>query len=551
MNNPYPMSAVRAEDTATDLKCVVARPVLRYLEHLLGANQMQEIITSTRMHLPYLENGNNWISFDYYCRLLERLVEATGDSHAPYTASRNYTNRQTYSTVESFLTRLASPVTTYRFLARFHGLWDRYAEWKLLAAGLDHCTIAVSFRRFKQNKNNCLALQGSLASVPAFFGLPFATVAHYTCMCDGAEACVYEMNWVNKPEAKTALLGTLTGLLIGSALVLLFKTTHAVWIVVPALAAAGYFAGRTSDYIKRLGEVYVSNENQSQALLEAMMSLEELNHSLQNQIELRTSELSTSNRALQQAMQELRQSQKRMLEVQRQAAIGALAAGTAHEMNSPLNGVRLSLQALKEEAADQPVLLKMIENADRASFRCARIVRELLAFSRSPQQLAQLNLPDIVRACLNIFRKENPVSAFIREDIDGNLPTLFLDRAQIQQALLNLLTNANDAMKGDGTITVSIRNEGSHITLSIADSGPGIAPERLEHIFDPFFSTKIHDGKGLGLGLSITYELITRNGGTIEAESEPGRGTCFTICFPAHMNTTPKDVAPTGKDTRP
>ena len=536
MSESFPLSKVQAEDTVTELRCVVVKPILRYLEHLFGTATMMDVISSTQMNLAYLENGNHWISYPYYCRLLARLVEVTNDPKAPLYAARDFSNRKTYNTLEAFLTRLVTPVSTYRFLVQFNSLWNRYTSWQLLEISSKHCVIVVKFLKHEQDINNCLALQGSLSAVPPFFGLPRAEVTHRTCLCAHGDSCVYEITWLNKPEQQTAAIGGLICMAIGLMICIFIGWGPGSWVIIAALALAGYFMGRTSDYIKRLAEVYASNENQSQTLLETMLSMEVLNRNLQQQIEERTSELSNSNLALQQALKDLKESQRRTMEIERQAAIGALAAGTAHEMNSPLNGVRLSLQALKEECADNPIQLQIVENADRATYRCSRIVKELLSFSREPQQLTQLSLSDIIRDCIAIFKKENPNATSVIERIDVHLPVLHLDRAQIQQAVLNLFTNANDAMNGNGEITVSLTHKKELLVLTIADNGPGIASEILERIFDPFFSTKHHTGKGLGLGLSITYELITRNGGTIDVESTIGHGTCFTICFPLRQN---------------
>ncbi|NCC51809.1 MAG: HAMP domain-containing histidine kinase [Spartobacteria bacterium] len=547
MTTVFPLSKVKPEDTATELKCIVVKPLLTYLEHTQGAETMQRVVASTGMNLPYAQTGNNWVSLDYYCRLLDALVAATNNPMAPFYASRDFTNRHTYRAVEPFFTRLASPATVYRFVGQFYSLWTRVNTWRVSELTDHSCVVTVNYTKGHQTRNNCLAIQGSLAAGPTFFRLPPAKVSHTSCLCEGDKACVYQVTWLNKPKQHRSLIGLTTGLLCGFGLAVWVGHTLPGVLLVAMSGLSGYFIGRESDYVKKLADVYARNEEQAQSLLETMRSHEELNRNLQHLVETRTEELSISNAALEQALIDLKLTQDKALLAERQAAVGVLAGGMAHEMNSPLNALLLGLQALQEDMAKDPYHLEIIDNTARATRRCRRIVDELLSFSREPQHITQTTLEDIVSAALRIFKRECPPDIAVHVDIQPDVPTIHLDCAQMQQAVLNLLSNAADAMNGKGNIHLKLTKDDHHAILSIQDHGPGMSDEVKTHIFDPFYSTKKASGKGLGLGLSITYQLIKRNKGIIEVETTPEVGTTFNIRVPlsgAEPNNTPTRGTP-------
>jgi signal transduction histidine kinase len=245
-------------------------------------------------------------------------------------------------------------------------------------------------------------------------------------------------------------------------------------------------------------------------------------------VEQRTSELAKTNRCLEETLAQLKESRIKELQVERQAAIGALAAGMAHEMNNPLHAVSVSVQGLKEDLQSSPEYGPFIANIERSTKRCRRIIGEILSFSReSKSSLA--NLPEIISAAVDTFKSEHPASLTLELQIPPDLPKILLDAAQIRQALVNLLMNASDAMGGQGLIRVGVEREASTVVISVTDSGPGMTGEVKSRIFDPFFTTK---QKGMGLGLSITWQLVQKNGGAIEVESQVGLGTTFRIRMP-------------------
>ncbi len=530
----YPISRVKPEDTTTELKCVVVTPILRYLQSEFGEGRMRRVVADTEMNIDYLLNADNWVSYNYFLRLLRRLVEVTGNPRAPFVAARVHSDMSTYGLVARFLKHLGSPKQSYQLIVQFHSLWNRISRWRLAEARGNHCVISVQLlSRHQQDKNNCLSIQGSLATIPRQYGLPHARVTEQRCACDGADACVYEIRWVNKPARLRGYIGALAGLAMGGVCIWFEGWAPSVIGCGALLALAGYFAGRKLDYGIRLGEVYAQNEEQASSLLESIRAIEKLNEELQQKVEQRTAELSDANGRLAQALKDLQDSQERTILAERQAAVGVLAAGMAHEMNNPMNAIRLSLQALSEGLADSNELAPVVETASRATCRCSRIVSDLLSFSRDPQKIVPVALRDIAQEAVAEFLREHPEGFRIAVEVRGDAIPLRLDRAQIKQVLANILSNAFDAMEGKGDVEVQLDRGDREVVLSVTDHGPGIEESLRRRVFDPFFTTKKSAlRKGTGLGLSIAYQLMQRNGGTIEVLSEIGQGATFVLRFP-------------------
>jgi signal transduction histidine kinase len=233
--------------------------------------------------------------------------------------------------------------------------------------------------------------------------------------------------------------------------------------------------------------------------------------------------------------QELEATHHQLVQAEKIASLGRMAAGVAHEINNPLAGILIYAELLARELEQYPSLRENIEVVINQTMRCQQIVNRLLDFSRHSLGKKRLFDPnEVIRNCVALVRHQAFFQNIkIHQELDPRLPQVIGDPGQIQQVFTNLLLNAADAMNGSGTITVS-----SHPTrgvegveLQFTDTGCGIPPEVRDKIFDPFFTTK-PPGKGTGLGLSIVYGVIQRHGGTIKADSFPGCGTTFTVTLP-------------------
>ena len=246
---------------------------------------------------------------------------------------------------------------------------------------------------------------------------------------------------------------------------------------------------------------------------------------------------------IKEAYQDLKEAQEQVVWTEKLASLGKLAATIAHEINNPLAGVlnyiRLMIKILArnrvshEKLEDIARYLKLVESEIA---RCGEIVKDLLAFSRRTKITIESNrIEDIIDKTLNLISHDLDMKEIqLQKSIELNLPKVQCDFKQIQQVFLNLVYNASEAMANGGTLTVTAnRASGSKefLEVVISDTGSGIAKEDMENIFDPFFTTK-EEEKGVGLGLSVVYGIIAKHNGTIEVESELGKGSTFKVRLP-------------------
>jgi signal transduction histidine kinase len=234
------------------------------------------------------------------------------------------------------------------------------------------------------------------------------------------------------------------------------------------------------------------------------------------------------------------QAEEALREAQKLANMGSLAAGIAHEINSPLQVItglseRIT-RKLESGQLDEGRLKRDIATVNHCGWNIANIVRSLLTYAReSPGQVASHNLNEIVNDTLLLTEHQLKTwsNISVLSDLGRNLPPLSCERTQIVQVLINLLTNARDAMPNGGEVTIrtGYNAKQNRFTLQVSDTGTGIPKEMQEKIFDPFFTTK-EVGQGTGLGLSIVLGIVKSHGGDIKVESAPKQGTTFTIYLP-------------------
>ncbi|MFC1812766.1 PAS domain S-box protein [Thermodesulfobacteriota bacterium] len=232
---------------------------------------------------------------------------------------------------------------------------------------------------------------------------------------------------------------------------------------------------------------------------------------------------------------ELEETQKQLVQAEKIASLGRLAAGVAHEINNPLAGVLIYADMLMKEIKDNQQWRYDLEEIINQTQRCKQIVSRLLEFSRqSLDEQVVLNVNEVIGRCVELLHHQSLFHNIeIFQDLAADLPQISGNSGELGQVFTNLILNAADAMDGRGRITISSRPdiEVKQVLLKFTDTGPGISPEIREKIFEPFFTTK-PVGVGTGLGLSVVYGVIQRHGGTIEMESPPGGGATFIISLP-------------------
>jgi len=225
--------------------------------------------------------------------------------------------------------------------------------------------------------------------------------------------------------------------------------------------------------------------------------------------------------------------EKKMMQQEKLVSIGRLSAGVAHEINNPLTTILTSSMLIQEDLEPGTEMYEELTTISNEALRCRKIVKSLLDFARQSKPFKKMeNLNNVIKESLILTRKQ---AKFKNIDLGSHLaetlPPLAIDKDKIQQTIINLTLNAIEATPSGGKIRIfsTYLENRNAIEVKIKDTGDGIAAENLDKIFDPFFTTKKN---GTGLGLAITHGIIEQHGGTITAESEPGKGTQFCITFP-------------------
>jgi len=284
--------------------------------------------------------------------------------------------------------------------------------------------------------------------------------------------------------------------------------------------------------------------------------LETYAETLEHRVAERTQDLGDKNRQLGRTLEELRDTQQQLVLREKMASLGNLVAGVAHEVNNPIgainsaaDGSRRCIEILKqnegdrEEGGTEPRVQKALrllgesnEIVTTAGARVAQIVRSLRNFSRLDEaEFQKADLHEGIDSTLTLVQHKLKGRIEVERNY-GDIPEIECYPNQLNQVFMNLLVNSAQAIEGKGRITIDTSQDNGSVVLRFSDTGKGIAPEYMDVLFDPGFTTK-GAGVGTGLGLSISYNIVEKHAGTIEVKSEPGQGTTFTIRLPIEAKT--------------
>jgi two-component system NtrC family sensor kinase len=298
------------------------------------------------------------------------------------------------------------------------------------------------------------------------------------------------------------------------------------------------------------------DEKGEKFVLETLRDITE-RKALEGQVEEYTHNLEKTNAELAHALRSLKETQSQLIQMEKMAAVGQLAAGVAHELNNPLGGILGYSQFALEKIDQKPLsqfdpedsrnLLQYLRDIEQQTKKCRTIIQSLLKFSRASRH-EEFEATDIAQVLKEtfIFTQHQMVKNKVKlvQNLEESLPLIQGHASQLQQVFTNLILNAIQAMPEGGTLTVQGKQgEGSGtIEIAFTDTGKGIAEENLNKIFEPFFTTK-KVGDGTGLGLSVSYGLIKDHGGEIHVKSQVNRGATFTVILPV-----PSTESQTGSD---
>ncbi len=295
-----------------------------------------------------------------------------------------------------------------------------------------------------------------------------------------------------------------------------------------------------------IGILATSFNQMTSSLKESREKIEEYNRTLENKVKERTAELEKTNRELAAALKSLKETQSQLIQVEKMAAVGQLAAGVAHELNNPLGGILGYSQFALEKIDQKPIsqfneedtksFLQYLKDIEQQTKKCRTIIQSLLKFSRASrhEEFEPTNINQVLKETF-IFTQHQIVKNKVNlvRELAESLPPVEGHPSQLQQVFTNLILNAVQAMPEGGTLTVRSRmqEESKTLEISFTDTGIGILEENLDKVFEPFFTTK-KVGEGTGLGLSVSYGLVKEHGGEIQVESQKKQGTTFTVILP-------------------
>jgi len=289
----------------------------------------------------------------------------------------------------------------------------------------------------------------------------------------------------------------------------------------------GIMAENFNRMLKRIKESAEEN-------LKLLETINRFNEDLRAKVAQATQELAGRNEELIRANELLFELQRKLSHSEKLAAVGQVSAAMAHEIGTPLNSIFGHLQLITEEADLKAEAKKRIELIKGQMDRVVGILQHLLASSRMPASNPVLiDINKVIMELLSLtapgmtLKKVTP-----RTDLNPDIPRVLADPHQIQQVLLNLISNSIDAMPGGGSLTIATSRDDSTLKISVKDTGHGIPKENLRKVFEPFFTTK-SEGHGSGLGLAICQEIVKAHGGKIEVESTENLGTEFRVFLPA------------------
>lgn len=242
--------------------------------------------------------------------------------------------------------------------------------------------------------------------------------------------------------------------------------------------------------------------------------------------------------------EELATAQAEATQAEKLAVIGKQAANAAHEINNALTAILMSSSFALEQIDESDPCRLDIETINAEALRIREIVKDILDFARpNREKVREVELNSVVQGLVSLLQRQMELQGIkFREDYTSKELKVSVDENRMSEVFHNLLTNALDAMPQGGCLTIRTRRENGHAIAEFTDTGVGIPPEYLNQVFEPFFTTK-HGGKGTGLGLPISYDIVNKFGGNIEVESQLGKGSTFRVSLPVAVNKKKETVA--------
>ena len=527
------------EDTVPELSVRVVGVVVLYYEKTFGADRLRALWERERISLPleYLHTHSNFVSMRFAERLTRALVEDSGDPDFIRHAMRLTATPDALGFTFHLMKALGTPGLCYRKAVEMSHVFNRVGSFSVEVLGHDHMTLSYRSSVPESDRNFCIGRQAQFATFPTIWGLPLAEVRETQCQLDGAPSCRYVMKWHNPRRRWRRWAGGVGGTVAGACL----------WKVLPASgpallglsSMAGVWFGAWLDErreVQRASELLAS---QTEGLLRSMEDLQRRSDEVHRANVLLEERVAQRTRELEESAQQLGQALEQQRELDRLKT--QFFDNVSHELRTPLTLILLSLESLLSSGAGSiaPRVRQDLETMERSASKLLRLIDQLLDLAKMEAGKTRLRyqpveLSAFLKTLLGPFRvlaKERSIALKVE---GGPLPSVHVDPEQMEGVFQNLISNALK-FTHRGSVTVRLSESAEALTVEVADTGCGMAPEDLPRIFDRFAqadSTGIRRLRGTGIGLALVKEAVELHEGKIEVSSLLDVGTTFRVVLP-------------------
>jgi signal transduction histidine kinase len=520
------------------------RAILEVATDVLGSEAIATIVESRGVTLAELSDPNGWFSLEFAESLILEIHLRAGDSAWLDRAMRLGVTPKYLGILYPLFRSFGTPAFTYKQTVSIVQRLNKTMSWRLEELG-------AQFARFRAWPAQGASIEKSvvmcrvrfvqLEALATMFDLPPATVVHDVCLHRGGEACIYEVRWKEHRRPLWSLGGLTAGALagVGSQMFLGVAPLPALGLA-SALGIGGWALGRTRelrrDLKSRIDEINESHDallRSTRANEERFAELVEAKSEVEAKVEQRTRELRQATTRLSETLDEIQQLDRAKTD---------FFNNVSHELRSPLTLILAPLGDLVAGRTPAGGNAAAFEAMQSSSKRLLRLINQLLDLAKIDAgemklSLASVDLMGLLRSSLVGFEAAAEKKG-VRIDLKGpaNMPNIALDPAWIESAITNLVANAL-RLTAHGAVQIAVVDHGAEVSISVADDGPGIAPEDQKKIFARFAqgdSTKRVIG-GTGIGLALVREAARLHGGDVKLSSELGKGATFTLTIPRQL----------------
>ena len=549
--------------TSMGVSTRVIKSVFVYLEKKYGETTLIKFCKNLPLDYEYLADENNWISWSFYKDFLNKLVEFTNDEDSPFKAGTYAASKECWGNLFYVFTFFNSPKYIFKKALEYNPNFNKSASWEVIELSSNKALLKIKWNDgFITDRNCCINRHGQLASIPTVSSVPPAKVREIQCVCNGADCCIEEYEWI-KPSVKHRLWIPLATLIFTIIYFYLLRNNYSIqvdWIILTLFPLS---------LIVSFLYKFVNPFRLSYNYFEALETTTKKMVNNYDELQKTYSELSKYKDHLEELVsertKELKDAQAQIVQSEKMASLGMLASGMAHEIMNPINFIQNSAEPLQENveklSGTKKFSKKEIKNIqedssqlfgiiDEGVDRINKIVRGITTFTRGVSRgLESYNINEAVKSALIMAEHEYKKRIEIKTDLKASRE-IKCNPGQINQVVLNIFMNAVQAVnersipltpaplpRGEREkapiIKIMTWEEDEQVKLSIKDNGPGIKEEHKAKIFDPFFTTKeTKPGQNMGLGLSICYNIIDVHQGKIDVNSKENKGTEFIVSLP-------------------